>query len=65
FFKRTVAGFYLWWDGIDTWYISDVLGTPGALGHWTLQTASPVGVYTPVLPATGDVEVTAGEHVVL
>lgn len=61
FYKRTIAGFYIWWDGIDTWYISEVLGTPGD-GHWTLTAASPVGVYTPVAPATGDVEVAAGEH---
>ena len=63
FYKRVVAGFYLWWDGIDTWYISPTLGTPGAAGHWTLTQASPVGVYTPVVPGTGDVEITAGAHV--
>lgn len=62
YFKRVVAGFYLWWDGVDTWTISELLGIPGA-GFWTLQTASPIGVYTLGGTATGAPEVTAGEHV--
>ncbi|MBA7486278.1 hypothetical protein ES707_21834 [subsurface metagenome] len=63
FYKRVVPGYYIWWDGIDTWYISDVLGTPGTLGHWTLTQASPVGIYTAVLPATGSPEVSTLVHV--
>lgn len=61
FYRRAVPGFFIWWDGVDTWTISEVLGTPGA-DFWTLQTASPVGVYTLGGTATGAPEVAAGEH---
>jgi len=61
YYRRVVAGYYLWWDGIDTWYISAILGTPGA-DYWTLTQASPVGVYTLGGTATGAPEVAAGEH---
>lgn len=61
FYKRSDSQFFIWWDGVDTWTISEVLGTPGA-DFWTLQTASPVGVYTLGGTATGAPEVAAGEH---
>ncbi|MBA7668074.1 hypothetical protein ES703_76178 [subsurface metagenome] len=62
FYKREVPGFYLWWDGVDTWNISEVLGTPGA-EFWTLTQASPVGVYTLGGTATGAPEVSTLVHV--
>jgi len=61
YYKRVIAGYYIWWDGVDTWTISAVLGTPGA-DFWTLATASPVGIYTAGGTATGSPEVAAGEH---
>lgn len=61
YFKRTIGGFYIWWDGVDTWTISEILGTPGE-GFWTLATESPVGIYTLGGTATGAPEVAAGEH---
>ncbi|GAI69036.1 unnamed protein product [marine sediment metagenome] len=61
FYRRTIPGFFIWWDGVDTWTISEVLGTPGA-DFWTLATESPVGVYTLGGTATGAPEVAAGEH---
>jgi len=61
YYRRVVAGYNLWWDGIDTWYISIVLGTPG-VAYWSLTQASPVGIYTLGGTATGAPEVAAGEH---
>lgn len=61
YYRRTTGGFFIWWDGTDTWYISEVLGTPGD-GYWNLQTESPVGIYTLGGTATGAPEVAAGEH---
>jgi hypothetical protein len=61
YYKRRVAGYFMWWDGTDSWYISAVLGTPGA-GYWKRTNASPVGVFTHGGTATGDATVAAGEH---
>lgn len=61
FYKRSDLQYFIWWDGVDTWTISVVLGTPGT-AYWTLQTASPVGIYTLGGTATGAPEVAAGEH---
>ena len=61
YYKRATGGFYIWWDGVDTWNISEILGTPGA-EFWTLATESPVGIYTLGGTATGAPEVAPGEH---
>ena len=52
-FKLTTGNYYLWYTaGTDTWTISEVLGTPGAL-YWT-KVGSIWGVYAPGGTATGD-----------
>ncbi|MBA7632833.1 hypothetical protein ES703_40388 [subsurface metagenome] len=61
YFIRSDGIYKNWWDGVDTWTISLVLGTPGD-AFWTLATASPVGVYTLGGTATGAPEFSAGEH---
>lgn len=62
FYKRVTPGYYIWWDGVDTWNISAVLGTPGT-DFWTLTQASPVGTYTLGGTATGAPEVSTTVHV--
>jgi len=61
FYIRSDGVYKIWWDGVDTWTISLILGTPGA-AFWTLQTADIAGIYTLGGTATGSPEVAAGEH---
>jgi len=61
YYKRSDGAYFIWWDGTDTWYISVVLGTPGA-GHWLRNDPAIIGVFTAVAPNTGDATVGAGEH---
>ena len=58
---RETPGYYLWWDGIDTWTISTELGTPGT-AYWTRQDPNPVGLYSPQGTATGDATLALGFH---
>jgi len=57
--KITVGSFYIWWDGVDSWIISAVLGTTGADYHKRTD-PNIVGVYGPEGAATGDATVAAG-----
>jgi hypothetical protein len=61
YFARREPGFFMWWDGTSTWYISETLGTPGE-PFWTHAAESPIGTFTKGGTATGDVEIAAGEH---
>lgn len=61
YYIRDDGIYKIWWDGIDTWTISLVLGTQGT-DFWTLTAADIAGVYTLGGTATGAPEVAAGEH---
>lgn len=52
--------YYIWWDSIDTWTISTVLGSKGT--DWWERT-DPIfyGVYSPAGTATGDATVVVGK----
>lgn len=50
------GGWYIWWDGVDTWNISTVQGTQGT-NYWTRTDPAMVGVYSPGGSATGDATV--------
>lgn len=43
-YQRAPDGFFIWWDGIDTWTISAILGYPG-VEYWTRTDPNIVGVY--------------------
>lgn len=58
---RVVAGYYLWWNGTDSWIISTVLGTQGT-AYWSRTSPNPSGLYTPQGTATGDATLTLGYH---
>lgn len=55
-YKRRIAGYHMWWDNVDSWYISVLLGTPGT-AYWKRTNASPVGSFTHGGTATGDATV--------
>lgn len=50
-------GWFLWWDGIDTWYISMELGVKGA-GYWSHADPNIEGDYEPKFEADGIATVT-------
>ena len=43
-YMLAAGGWYIWWDGVDTWNISTVQGTQGA-NYWTRVSAAIAGVY--------------------
>ncbi len=51
------TGWYIWWDGIDTWNISTLRGTQGA-DYWTRTDPLIEGLYSPGGTAIGDATVT-------
>lgn len=58
--RRADGAYFLWWDGVDTWTISAVLGTPGA-DYWEEVAVSPVSAaYDPLGTATGVAAVAEG-----
>jgi len=59
YFASDVPGFYIWWNGVDSWIISILLGTPAA-DHFKRTNTSVVGPYTNQGAATGTVIVGAG-----
>lgn len=61
YFKRTVAGAFLWWDGNSKWTVSVELGIQGE-AYWELEAADPAGVYTIGGTAEGECTVGEGEH---
>jgi hypothetical protein len=58
FFKKA-SGYYLWWNGVDSWIMSAALGVLGA-GHWTRANADLVGAYTATSTNTGTATVVLG-----
>lgn len=54
--RKADDAYSLWWDGIDSWIISAVLGTKGT-DYWSREDPNIIGVYTPNGEATGDATV--------
>ncbi len=52
-YRRTDSGFFLWWDNVDKWIISVLLGVLG-VGHWSRQSDIIVGQYLHQGTYTGD-----------
>ncbi|MCK5616722.1 hypothetical protein KAR91_83445 [Candidatus Pacearchaeota archaeon] len=59
--RRIDGFFFIWYDGAVKWYISSVLGTPGA-AYWDRADLSMFGVYTPRGTAAGNATVAEGVH---
>ena len=59
--KRSTGGYYIWWDGVDSWILSVELGVTGT-DHWKRTDPSILGVYGPEGAATGDATVAEGTH---
>ena len=57
YYVRVPAGFSIWWDGVDSWIISTVLGDLGT-GHWRQTDLNIVGTYDAVPDAAGEATVT-------
>jgi len=51
------TGWYIWWDGVDTWNISTLRGTQGT-AYWTHALPGIEGAYTAGGTATGEATVT-------
>jgi len=47
------GGFYLWWNDVDKWIISAILGVLG-VGHWSKQSPVITGSYIHQGTYTGD-----------
>lgn len=57
-YYRLSSSYVLWWGSSDSyWFISTVLGTPGA-AYWYRDNASPIGTFTPQGTATGTATIT-------
>ncbi len=61
YYQRVPDDWFIWWDGDDAWTISAELGI-GPPNSWLRIDPDIEGLYLPILPATGDATVTAGEH---
>ncbi len=55
-YEIAATGWFIWWDGIDSWKISTVRGTEGD-DFWTRTDPNIVGTYTPGGTASGDADV--------
>ena len=53
--------FFIWWDGIDSWIISDTVGETGTT-HWKRTNPDVVGEYTPFGTATGTATVSIAKR---
>jgi len=61
YYSRVAGIYFLWWDGIASWILSNRLGlVPN--GHWFRTDPSPFGSYTPSLPYTGTAVFSVGGH---
>lgn len=59
YYRRLDNAWFIWWDGLNTWAITKVLGaTP--LDYWTRTDPLIVGAYTNNPEATGTATVAAG-----
>jgi hypothetical protein len=61
YYTRIDALFFLWWDGIDSWYISSVKGTPGT-AYWKRTDPDTIGEYAPAGTATGTATVSMAKR---
>ncbi len=59
--RRADGAYYIWWDGIDTWTISAVLGVQGT-DYWTRTDPNINGVYAIGGTAIGEATVAEGTH---
>jgi len=50
--RRADGAYFIWWDGVDRWNISEVLDVIGTLG-WERIDAEINGAYSPYGTATG------------
>lgn len=57
--KHQTENFYIWWDGIDSWIISTVLGTTGDDYHKRTD-INVNSIYSPEGIATGDAIIAEG-----
>jgi len=55
-YEIVATGWFIWWDGINSWKISMVRGTEGD-DFWTRNDPAIEGVYTPGGTASGDATV--------
>lgn len=56
-FEKEGGGWFIWWNGVNSWIISTVRGL-GGVAYWTRTNPSEKGTYTPTPPATGIATVT-------
>lgn len=52
FYRHSTGGFFIWWDGVDTWAISVLLGVEGA-AYWDRVDPAVTGAYVAQGTATG------------
>lgn len=52
YFRRTDEAWFIWWDGVDTWNISEVLGVQGD-AYWIRTSPAIEGEYVPQGTAAG------------
>ncbi len=52
YYSRGDNAWFIWWDNIDTWWISSTLGILTA-NKWLLTAPDVEGLYTAVPPAAG------------
>lgn len=57
YYQHVPPPWHIWWDGIDSWRISFLLGDPATTG-WIRIDPNIEGVYDPYGDATGDATVT-------
>ena len=53
YYELTTDGWFLWWNGVDAWTISNVLGVDGA-AYWGHSEDDIEGLYIPLGTATGN-----------
>lgn len=51
-YEIVATGWFIWWDGINSWKVSTVRGTEGT-DYWTRMSPDIEGPYTPGGTATG------------
>jgi len=57
-----VTNWFIWWDNVDSWITSTVLGTNGT-NYWKRTNAEPAGDYTNQGNAAGTITAEAGDEV--
>jgi len=57
YYELTGNGWFLWWNGLSTWYLSHIVGDP-QVPYWLRNNFNIEGIYSPIAPATGNATVT-------